>query len=139
MFTLAISRLITSKFILFHGPNIPDSYAILLFTALDFTLTTRHINWISFLLWPRLFILSGAISKYPLLFPSNILDPFWPGGLIFWFHVFEFPYCLWGSHSKNPGVVCHPSSSEPRFVRTLHLLALHGMFHSFRVSQAPSP
>ena len=36
MFTLAISYLTTSNFTLTHGPNIPGSYAILLFTALDF-------------------------------------------------------------------------------------------------------
>ena len=34
----------------------------------------------SFLLWPSCFILSGAISNCPPLFPSNILDIFWPVG-----------------------------------------------------------
>ena len=43
----------------------------------DFTFTTRHIhNWVSFLVWLSLFILSGAIS---LLFSSSILDTYWPG------------------------------------------------------------
>ena len=51
------------------------------FTASDFTFTTRHIhNWALFLLWPNCFILSGAISYCPLLFPSTILDTSWPGG-----------------------------------------------------------
>ena len=95
-FTLAISCLITSKFSLFHGPNIPDSYAILLFAALNFTLTTRHIhNWVSFLLWPSLFILSGTISNYPVLFLSSILDMFWPSGFIFLFHIFLPSYTLY--------------------------------------------
>ena len=47
---------------------------------LDFTFTTRHIhNWVLFLFWPILFILSGAISNCPLVFPSSILDTSWPG------------------------------------------------------------
>ena len=57
---------------LIHGSNIPDSYAILFFTALSFTFDIRHIhNWVLFVLWPRLFILCEAIS---LLFPSSVLD-----------------------------------------------------------------
>ena len=48
--------------------NIPGPYAILLFTASAFTVTTKHIhNWLLFPLWPRHFILSGAISNCPLL------------------------------------------------------------------------
>ena len=51
MFTLAISCL-TTQFGLIHGPNIPGSNAILLFTALDFTSTTSHIhNWALLSLW----------------------------------------------------------------------------------------
>ena len=41
-----------------HGPNIPDSYAILLFIASDFTSITSYIhNWVLFLLWLCFFIL----------------------------------------------------------------------------------
>ena len=44
------------------------------FIALDFTFTTRCIHtWALFLLWPSHFILSGAISNCPLLFPSSII------------------------------------------------------------------
>ena len=44
------------QFTLIHGSNIPGSYAILFFTALDFTFTTRHIhNWMLFPLWPSHF------------------------------------------------------------------------------------
>ena len=51
------------QFALIHWPNIPGSYAILLFTALDPDSITSHIhNWVLFLLWLRLFILSGVIS-----------------------------------------------------------------------------
>jgi len=36
---------------LIHEPNIPGFYAILFFTASDFTFTTRHIHsWALFLL-----------------------------------------------------------------------------------------
>ena len=38
------------QFALIHGPNVPDSYAILLFTTSDFTSITSHIhNWAWFL------------------------------------------------------------------------------------------
>ena len=51
------------QFTLIHGPNIPGSYAILFFTALDSTSITSHIhNWALFLLWLHLFFLSGVIS-----------------------------------------------------------------------------
>ena len=67
--------------------------AILFFTALDFTFTTRYIHkWVSFPLWPNRFILSGTICNCPPLFPSSILDIFWPGGFIFWCHIF-LPFC----------------------------------------------
>ena len=45
-------------FALIHGPNIPGSYATLLFIASDFTSITSHIqNWVLFLLynWSCLF------------------------------------------------------------------------------------
>ena len=71
---------------LIHGPNIPGSYAVLLFTALDFTSITGHIpNWALFLLWLSLFILSGIIS--PLL-SSSILGTYRPGEFIFQCHIF---------------------------------------------------
>ena len=40
------------QFASIHEPNIPGSYAILLFTALDLASITSHIhNWVLFLLW----------------------------------------------------------------------------------------
>ena len=69
------------------GPNIPSSYAILFFTALDFTSIPSHIlNWALFLLWLYLFILSGVISP---LFSSSILCTHWP-----WEFVFQCPIFL---------------------------------------------
>ena len=62
------------QFALIHGPDIPGSYAILLFTALDLASITSHIhNGVLFLLWLHLFILSGVIS---LLISSNILGTY---------------------------------------------------------------
>ena len=64
MFTLAISCWLL-QFTLIHGPNIPSSYAILFYTALDFTSITCHNhNWALFSFWLSLFILSEAI--FPL-------------------------------------------------------------------------
>ena len=76
MFTLAISYF-TTRLTLLHGPHIPGSYVVLFFTVSDFTSITSHIhNWVLFLLWLHLFILSGVIS---LLFSSSTLGPYQPG------------------------------------------------------------
>ena len=84
----------------------PGFYAMLFFTALDFTSTTSHIhNWVLLLLWLCLFILSGVIS---LLFSSSILGTYQPGEFIFQCHIFfAFSYCSWGPQGKNTEVVCH--------------------------------
>ena len=69
------------QFDLIHGPNIPSSYAILLFTASDFTSITSHIhNWVVLLLCLSLFILSGVISP---VISSSILGTYGPGEFIF--------------------------------------------------------
>ena len=44
MFTFAISCFDHFQFALIYGPNIPGSYAILLFTALDLAFITCHIH-----------------------------------------------------------------------------------------------
>ena len=81
MFILAIFCLTTFQFTLIHGPNIPGSYAVLLFTALDLASITSLIhNWVLFLLWLHRFILSGVISP---LISSSILGTYWPGGFLF--------------------------------------------------------
>ena len=73
------------QFALIHGPNIPGSYAILFFTTLDFTSITSHIhNWVLFLLWFHLFILSGVISP---LISSSILGAYRPGEFLFWYPI----------------------------------------------------
>ena len=84
------------------GPNIPGSYATLLFISSEFTSITSHIhNWVFFLLWLCLFILSEVIS--PLIF-SSILGTYWPGEFIFQCPI---SYGSWGSQGKNSEVVCH--------------------------------
>ena len=105
---------------LINGPNIPGSYAILLFTTLDFPFTTRHIhNGTLFSLWLSLFIPSGAISS---LFSSSTLGTFQPGKLIFQCHIFfAFSYCSWGSQGKSTEVAYHS---------LLKVLYLHKIFRS---------
>ena len=123
------------RFTLIHGPNIPSFYAMLFFTAADFTFTTRLIHtWTLFPLWLSLFIPSGVISP---LFSSSILDTYQPGEFNFQCSIFfVLSYYSWGLQGKNTEVVCHPFSSGPHFARTLPMtclswLALHGMAHSF--------
>ena len=69
------------QFALIHGPNIPGSYTMLLFTALDLASITSHIhNWVLFMLWLHPFILSGVISP---LISSSMLGSYQPGEFIF--------------------------------------------------------
>ena len=89
MFLLAISCLTTWQFTLIHESNIPGSYAVLLYTASDLASITSHIhNWVLFLLWLHLFILSGVISP---LISSSILGTYLPGEFIFQCPIF-FPF-----------------------------------------------
>ena len=96
------------QFALIHGPNIPGSYAILLFTALDFIHT--H-NWVLFLLWLHLFILSGVISP---LISSSILGSYQPGELIF------LPFHTVHGVLKARILKWFAIPREPCFVRTLY-------------------
>ena len=104
------------------GPNFPGSYTILFFTAWGSTFITRHIHcWMLFPLWPCRFLLSGAVSSCPLLFPSSILDSFWTRGLIFGCHIF-LPFCTVHGVFRAGilGWFTVSSSSVSHFVRTLH-------------------
>ena len=107
------------QFALIHGPNIPGFYALLLFTASDFASITSHIhNWVLFLLWLLLFILSGVISP---LISRSILGTYRPGKFIF-----QCPIIL-PFHTVH-GVLkarilmwfAIPFSSGSHFVRSLH-------------------
>ena len=118
-FTLAISCLTTSNLPCFHGPDILGSYAILLFTALGLASITSHIhNWVLFLLWLCLFILSGVISP---LISSSTLGTFQPGEFIFQCPIFLPFHALYGV--LKAGILkwfAISFSSGPCFVRTLH-------------------
>ena len=107
------------QFALIHGPDIPGSYAILLFTAADLASITSHIHsWVLFLLWIHPFILSGVIS---LLISSSILGTYWPGAFLF-----QYPVIL-PFHTVHVVLKARilkwfaiPLSSGPHFVRSLH-------------------
>ena len=104
---------------LIHGSNIPGSYAILFFTVSDCAFTTRHIHyWASFPLWPRLFILSGAISNHLPLFPSSI----WTGSNLRGLSSGVTPfYTVCGVlEARILEWFAITSSSGACFVRTLH-------------------
>ena len=115
MFTLAIFQ-----FALIHGPDIPGSYAILLFTALDLASITSHIhNWVLFLLWLHPFILSGVISP---LISSSILGTYQPREF-----PFQYPIILpfYTVHGKKTEVVCHSLLQWTTFCQTSPLWPAH--------------
>ena len=124
------------QFALIHGPNIPGSYAILLFTASDLTSITCYIhNWVLVLLWCHLFILSGVISP---LFSSGILGSYQPGEFIFQCHIFlpfhtrEFMGLSWQEYWSGlqfPSPVDH-IFSELSTITHSSWVALHSMAHS---------
>ena len=109
------------------------------FTASDFTSNTRHIhNWESFPLRSSCFILSVAMSSCSLLFPSSILDTFWPGvggGHLLVSYLLAFSYCSLDSPCKHtelsfPPPVDHVLSEL--FTMTCPTwVTLHGLTHSF--------
>ena len=134
IFSLAISSLTTSNFFI-HGPHIPGSYAILLFTALDLASMTSHIHiWVVFMLWLHPFILSGVISP---LISRSILGTYRPGVFLFKYPtILPFHTVHWVLKARILKWFAIPFSCGPHFVRTLHVtgpswVAPHGMAHSF--------
>ena len=119
MLTLAISCLTSSNLPWFIDLKfqLPIQYCSLL--ASDFTFITSSIhNWVLFLLWLRLFILSGVSSP---LTSSSILGTYQPGEFIFQCSIF-LPF-----HSVHGVLKARiltwfsiPFSSGQHFVRTLH-------------------
>jgi len=99
------------------------------------TFTSIHIqNCMLFPLWLSLFIFSGAISP---VFPSSILDIYWPGRFIFQCHFFLPFHTVHGVlNARTLKWLAIPFSSGPPFVRTLPhdpsiLGGPRGMAHSF--------
>ena len=112
-FTLPIFLFDHFQFALIHGPNIPGSYAILLFTASDLASITSPIHsWVLFLLWLHPFILSGVIS--PLI--TGLLPT--RGVHLSVSYLFAFSYCSWGSQGQNTEVVCHSLLQWSTFCQT---------------------
>ena len=116
--------------------NIPGSYAILLIVALDLTSITSHIhNWVLFLLWLCLFILSVVIS--PLIF-SSILGTYRSREFIFQRPIFSPFHTVHGvlkarnhwSGLQFPSPVDHILSDLSTMTH-LSWVALHGLAYSF--------
>ena len=113
------------------GPNIPGSYAIILFTASDLASVTSPIhNWALFLLWLHPFILSGVISP---LNSSSILGTCRPGEFIFQCPIY-LPFHTVHGVLKVRILKCLPFPSPVDHVLSelstkthLSWVALHGM------------
>ena len=119
----------------------PLLYNIVLYSIRLYFHHQHNHSCASFLLWPNLLILYGAISP---LFPSSILDIFWPGELLFWCHIFLSFYTVHGVlEARILEWFVIPSSSG--HVRTLYYdlsilgdPAQHGSSLHW-VTQAPLP
>ena len=137
---LSFLRLHHVQFTLIHGPNITGSYAILFFTALDFTFTTKHTAtehhfWFgpaaSFFL--KLLILVITLCSSPVVYwtPS---DPGGPSSSVIYLCLFIMFMGFWWQEYWSsllfPPPVDHILSEL--FTRTHpSWVALHGMAHSF--------
>ena len=123
------------QFALIHGPDIPCSYAILLFTASGLVSVTSHIHsWVLFLLWLHLFLLSGVISP---LISSSILGTYPPGEFMFQCPIFLPFHTVHGVLKARilkwfaiPSPVDH-ILFELSAMTCLSWVALHGMAYSF--------
>ena len=97
-----------------------------------FASITSHIhNWVLFLLWVHLFILSGVISP---LFSSSILGTYQPGEFLFQCPIFLLFHTVHGIlKARILKWFVIPFSSGPHFVRILHHdpSVLDGIAHSF--------
>ena len=88
-------------------------------TASDLVSIISHIhNWVLFLLWLCLFILSGVISP---LISSSILGTYRPGEILFQYPIILPFHTVCGVlKARILKWFAIPFSSEPHFVRTLH-------------------
>ena len=116
--TLVISCLATSNLLdswTYHSKSLCN---IALY-SIGLTSITSHIyNWVLFLLWLHLFILSGVISP---LISSSILGNYQPGEFIFQCTIFlPFRTVHRVLKARILKWFAIPFSSGPRFVRTLH-------------------
>ena len=116
-----------------HGPNIPGSYAILLFTASDLASITSHIHSWSVVLAVAL-SLPGVISP---LISHSILDTYRPREFIFHCPVFLRFQAVHGVLKARilkwfafPSLLDHVLS-ELSIMTCPSWMALHGMAHRF--------
>ena len=95
-------------------------------------------NWVLFLLWLHLFILSGVVSP---LISSSLLGTYRPREFIFQLsYLFCFSYCSCSSQGTLLKWFAIPFSSGPHFVELSTMthrswVALNGMAHSLIVRQ----
>ena len=126
------------QFTLIHGPNIPDCYAVLSFTALDFILppnistTGHHFHFgpdTSFFLKPLVIAFRSSLISYWT--PSNL-------GAHLLCHIF-LPFLIVHGFLTASRLVWFaiPSSSRPHILSELFTVtypswvALHSLAHSF--------
>ena len=95
----------------------------------DLASIISHIhNWVLFLLWLHLFILSFDLLQHVGHLPT------WGVPLSVSYH-FAFSYCSWGSQGKNKEVVCHSLLQWTTFCQTSPLIPVHlGWPHRARLS-----
>ena len=107
------------KLSLIHGPNIPGSYAILLFTVLDLASITSHMHsWVLFLLWLHPFVFSGVSSP---LISSSMLGTYRPGVFLFQYPIILPFHTVHGvPKARILKWFAIPFSSGPHSVRPLH-------------------
>ena len=100
-----VTELNWTEFALIHGPNVPGSYALLLFTASDLTSITGHIqNWVLFCFGSvSSFFLELFLHWSPVAYwaPTNL------GSSSISVLSFSLSYCPWGSQGKHTEVICH--------------------------------
>ena len=139
VYNLAISCLTTSDLTWVMDPTFQVLMQLFSLQQQTLLLPPDIYNWAPFLLWPSYFILSGAISNCPLLFPRSILDG-WPGVLIFWCPIFLPFHTVHGVlQARVLEWFAISFSSGPHSVRPLHhdpsVLGgptRHGQFHWVR-------
>ena len=132
--TLAISCLMTSNLPWFMDPTfqVPMQYC-----SLQYQTCFHHLhihNWVLFLLWIHLFILSRVISP---LISRSILGTYWPGEFIFQCPIFLPFHTVHGLLKQEywsglplPPPVDHVLPELSTMTR-LSWVALHSMAHNF--------
>ena len=105
------------KFALIHGPDIPGSYAILLFisTGPCFYHQTHPQLGIGFAVAPSLHSFWSYFSADLQQYIGHL--PTWGVPLSVSYH-FAFLYCSWGSQGKNTLVACHSLLQWTTFCQT---------------------